>query len=314
MGKLLKLILLLLVIGIGLLAWSHAPIKLEVSAERNIPANLPKASPPVGMAISVIRTGQMQAGQAFSYRGGSFLEQSESAMDVVLIRHPKGDLLIDSGFGRDVDAHFETTPWLMRSMAKYELNAAAADQLKDAYDLSKLKGIILTHAHWDHVSGLPDLAAHAVWVNAAEHKFIQAGGEHAKLAHSFGDSINYQVYSFDGGAYMGFASSLDVYDDGSVVLVPLTGHTPGSTGIFVTLPSGLRFFFVGDLVWAKEGFERPAERPWMARHLIGEDAAAVRADIIHVHRLHNKFPALTIVPAHDRRQFTGIAAFPETTD
>jgi glyoxylase-like metal-dependent hydrolase (beta-lactamase superfamily II) len=235
-------------------------------------------------------------------------------MDAALIHHPKGDLLIDTGFGRDVDSHVTTTPWLMRTLAKYQLTAAVADQLKAAdYRSAQLKGIILTHAHWDHVSGLPDLDGTPVLINAAERKFIDQGSEHTALARSFSDTVNYQLYDFSDGAYMGYAKSLDVYKDGSIVLVPMSGHTPGSTGIFVTLPSGKRFFFIGDLVWLKEGYERPAERPFLSRDLVGEDGAAVRKEIVHVHRLHNKFPELTIVPAHDRRQFAGIAGFPEAT-
>ena len=311
MGKLIKLILLLLIIGLGLLAWSHAPIRLEVTTERSIPGELPPANPPAGMSLSVLATGQMQAGQAFAYRGGSFLKENESAMDAALIQHPRGDLLIDTGFGRNVDAHVATTPWLMRTLAKYQLNGAVADQLADGgYPLEQLKGVIITHAHWDHVSGLPDMPGIPVWANKAERDFIHHGGEHSALARSFGDAVSYRHYEFSDGPYMGYESSLDVYDDGSIVLVPMRGHTPGSTGVFVNLPSNKRYFFIGDIVWAREGYERPAERPFMARNMIGEDGEAVRSEVVHVHRLHNKFPQLTIVPAHDRRQFAGMAAFP----
>lgn len=38
--------------------------------------------------------------------------------------------------------------------------------------------------------------------------------------------------------------SFDLYGDGTVVLVPLPGHTPGSLSTFVNLP-GLRIFHVG---------------------------------------------------------------------
>lgn len=314
MAKLLKFLLLILVVIIGLLAWSHAPIKLEVTPERELPAELPAAQAPQGMSLSVIATGQMQAGQAFAYRGGSFAKENTSAMDAVLVKHPKGDLLIDTGFGREVDAHVASTPWLMRTLAKYQLTGSVADQLpKQGYALDQLKGVVLTHAHWDHVSGLPDLPGIAVWVNADERRFVNEGGEHSYLARSFGDSIQYQIYEFKDGPYMGYDSSLDFYGDGSIVLVAMGGHTPGSTGVFVTLASGKRYFFIGDMVWVREGYERPAERPFMARHLVGEDAAEVRREVVHLHRLHKKFPELTLVPAHDRRQFKHIAAFPEST-
>jgi glyoxylase-like metal-dependent hydrolase (beta-lactamase superfamily II) len=100
------------------------------------------------------------------------------------------------------------------------------------------------------------------------------------------------------------------YGDGSIVFVPLPGHTPGSIGMFVNLRSGKRFFFIGDLTWALEGVELPAERPWISRKLVDRDEAQVRASIIKVHRLSKRYPELVIVPAHDRRVYDRIANFP----
>jgi len=48
-------------------------------------------------------------------------------------------------------------------------------------------------------------------------------------------------------AYMGLTQSRDLYGDGSIVIVPAPGHTPGSVVVFVTLPGGARYAFVGDL-------------------------------------------------------------------
>jgi len=65
--------------------------------------------------------------------------------------------------------------------------------------------------------------------------------------------IRYEEYGFEEGPYLGFPYSHDVYGDGSIVVVPAPGHTPGSVIIFVTLHSGMRYAFVGDLVWQLEG-------------------------------------------------------------
>jgi N-acyl homoserine lactone hydrolase len=122
--------------------------------------------------------------------------------------------------------------------------------------------------------------------------------------------LNVQTFDFTGGPYENFDRSLDLFNDGSMVLVPLPGHTTGSTGVFVTLHSGKRFLFTGDLTWAREGFELPAERPWLARRLVDYDEAGVRRSVIKVHQLTRKHPDLIVVPAHDRRVHERIASLP----
>jgi N-acyl homoserine lactone hydrolase len=140
-------------------------------------------------------------------------------------------------------------------------------------------------------------------------KFIRSGHEMSALAASFGDLL-YRVYEFTSGPYLGFDRSLGVFDDGSVVIVPAPGHTPGSIIAFITLPSGKRYALVGDLVWQKEGIEIPAERPWLSRRGVDIDAAAVRREIVRMHQLQKAMPNLTIVPAHDRRVWEQLPTFP----
>jgi hypothetical protein len=47
-------------------------------------------------------------------------------------------------------------------------------------------------------------------------------------------------------AYNGFRRSLDVFEDGSVVLVPVVENGRQTTGMFVNLPSGRKFLFTQD--------------------------------------------------------------------
>jgi glyoxylase-like metal-dependent hydrolase (beta-lactamase superfamily II) len=192
-------------------------------------------------------------------------------------------------------------PRLMQAMSHYEKETPVADQLHAAgLSPGQLKGIVLTHAHWDHISGVEDLPGVPVWLPQAELDFIRSGDRMTALARSFGE-LNYHVYDFPDGPYLGFATSYDVFKDGSVVIVPAGGHTPGSVIVFVALPGGKRYAFVGDLVWQKEAVAIPAERPWLSRMLVDKDDATVRLRVAQLHRIAELIPDLVIVPAHDRR-------------
>jgi glyoxylase-like metal-dependent hydrolase (beta-lactamase superfamily II) len=130
--------------------------------------------------------------------------------------------------------------------------------------------------------------------------FIRSGDMASDLVRSFGD-LDYKVYGFPSGPYLGFEESYDVFGDGSVVLVAAGGHTPGSVIAFVTMPDGRRYAFVGDIVWQREGVEIPAERPWVARRMADKDEERVRTVVVRLHMLAQRFPELVIVPAHDTR-------------
>jgi N-acyl homoserine lactone hydrolase len=69
--------------------------------------------------------------------------------------------------------------------------------------------------------------------------------------------------------------------------------------IFVTLSSGTRYAFVGDLVWQLEGITPREERPWITRRRADMDAEANRENLLRMIALKERLPELIIVPAHD---------------
>src|SRR5262249_20280548 len=151
---------------------------------------------------------------------GAFSDKRDFAMAAVLVKHPRGDLLVDTGLGRDVAKQLEAMPFWFRSITSYDRARSAAEQLDAAgYDRRALRAVLLTHAHWDHVSGLPELPGVPVWVTAEEHRFVRDGGWLTAVARGAAGG-RFVEYGFEGGPYLGYPRSHDVYGDGAIVVVP----------------------------------------------------------------------------------------------
>jgi len=267
---------------------------------------LTQASPPAAMAIYALPTGVNHRTAAFAYRGGSPWEKRASVITAVLVRHPQGDVLIDTGLGRTIVSQMKQMPFLFRLGTDLVQLQTAADQLDAAgYNRKHLRYILITHAHWDHVSGVPDFPGVPVLVTAAERRFIDEGGWVTVTAQSI-DRSQLREYAFDGGPYLGFDHSHDLYGDGSMVIVPAPGHTPGSVVVFVTLPGGVRYAFVGDLVWQREGILEREERPWATSKTLGEDPVALKDSMLRIIAIATRYPQITIVPSHDPRGYASI--------
>jgi N-acyl homoserine lactone hydrolase len=256
------------------------------------------------MAIYQLPTGTYETRAAFVVRGGSFRDKRQFAATAILVQHPRGDMLIDAGFGSDVAEHITALPRFQR--APYQAAKTVSEQFDaSGYDRSHLLGVLVTHSHWDHVSGLGDLPV-PIWMNSAERHYgaEDPGGKVFRMV-SAGHDVH--EYEFSGPPYLGFPSSLDVYGDGSVVVALAGGHTPGSVIVFVTVPSGQRYAFIGDLTWQLEGVRRRAERPLLMRKLADVDPGQVRQGLLRVIALAGE---MQIVPAHDRDAHDGIPLLP----
>lgn len=316
MKRLAKLIIkiagLVVILMLALLAYTFVPMKLSVDQtglsfstnRKPDSASLPEVK------LSLLKAGKMTSQQSFSWRGGKWGTTYESGMAAILVEHPQMSFLYDAGFGANVDAHAKAMPWLMQKLANYIKEVPAAEQLRQhGIPPDSIKTIFISHSHWDHISGLEDFPGVEVRMPGAELEFIRTR-KMPGLIDQMIDNLKVKTFEFTDGPYENFDRSLDLFGDGSVVFVPLPGHTDGSNAMFVNLRSGKRFLFTGDLTWAIEGFQLPAERPWLARKLVDYDEAEVRRSIVKVHLLMRKYPELVVVPAHDRRVHERIASLP----
>jgi N-acyl homoserine lactone hydrolase len=265
---------------------------------------LPEAAPPPGMAIYQLPTGTYETRAAFAVRGGSFRDKRHFAATAILVQHPKGDLLIDAGFGSGLAAHVAELPRMQR--ARHEAAQTVSEQLDaSGYDRSRLLGVLVTHSHWDHVSGLDGLRV-PIWINSGERHFA-AEDPGGKVFRTVSAGHDVHEYEFSGPPYLGFPSSFDVYGDGSVIVALTGGHTTGSVVVFVTVPPGQRYAFIGDLTWQLDGIRRRVERPLLLRKLADSDPEKVRQGLLRVIALAG---LMQIVPAHDRNAYDGIPLLP----
>jgi N-acyl homoserine lactone hydrolase len=96
-----------------------------------------------------------------------------------------------------------------------------------------------------------------------------------------------------------FDRHADLFGDGSVVVVPLSGHTPGSVGVFVRRPDGRRIFHVGDAGNSRKELERLRGR---TRGLRRTDSDRPRAEriVARLHAFAKQVDDVIFLPAHDR--------------
>ncbi len=271
----------------------------EVASHERI---APSFSPLPGLAACWVESGETFGNFSFGSTAGS-----------VLIRHPAGDLLIDTGSSSHFNEEIRDYPfstWLkLRSLAGQLTPKIPLPELlqRVGEDPARLRWAILSHVHLDHAGGLMDLPPVPVLLTREELQFaadakVQAKGFVVAAHTQRFPPLNAPTLQFTPRPYEIFDESADLYRDGSVVVVPLRGHTPGSVGIFANLAAGRRLFYVGDAVDDERGFE---ERVGKSLILQDSDNDVPRANeiVARLNELHKKVPELAIIPAHGRSAY-----------
>lgn len=276
-----------------------------VAAEPSIPTT-------PGVAFSLIKTSHVTTREAFTYDGGSYFKSVPINHMAVLVRHGDDSFLFDTGLGKHIDEQYKDMPFWATFFFRYEHPVSPARTQLDQAGYGPISKIILSHSHWDHASGLVDFPEAEVWVTPEELAFLKqakAPGNFPSEVASPG--IHWHNYGFEKRTYEGFAQSLDIYHDGSAVLVPLPGHTPGSVGLFLTTASGKRFFFCGDLVWNASAFANGgAPKAPLASRIVDHDRPETLKVVQQVVAIKQAEPGLTIIPAHDATVQAALGYFP----
>jgi glyoxylase-like metal-dependent hydrolase (beta-lactamase superfamily II) len=231
----------------------------------------------------------------------------------IVIRHPSGDVLLDGGNSPNfvaelAELHFLQRNYLKMAAGGLKTTTRPTEALtKIGVDPAKLKWFIPSHAHLDHLGGIIDLPPNVpVAMARDEYYTVRArkdeGGLSVVPAQARAILSRATPLELQDRPYETFDQSLDLFGDGSVVMVRLPGHTPGSIGMFVNLGPGRRLVHVGDVVDIAEQYERRVGKgaPLMPTD---DDRTAANASVARLSQLHEMAPDVIIVPAHDRTAY-----------
>lgn len=165
---------------------------------------------------------------------------SDIAINCYLIRHDKGLMIWDTGLADGLINKPEGVS-LAGGKLKIFVKKTLASQMKEmGIRPNKVKHMAFSHMHPD-ITGNSNVFTSATW-------YVQ------KPEYEAAFSKDPKKYRFNPKTYAGLKNNKtvkldgerDVFGDGSVVIIPAPGHTPGSQVLYVELPSG-PVILVGDL-------------------------------------------------------------------
>lgn len=303
---------LLGVLSIGLV-YSLGYPKLEIQNDVEVAESRPSNFRNPGVRFTLIRTANAGTSEAFLFEGGNLLKKRIVAHSALLVEHPKGKFLFDTGLGTDIREQFALKPIHLKILMAYTDHVPAIEVLQKAgYDPKQIGKVYLSHMHWDHASGIKDFPwAKIITTKEERDAAIKSDSRHGYIQRQFdGDRILWENISFDDVPYESYSKSLDLFGDGSIVFVPMEGHGGGSIGLFVNLSKEKRYFFTGDISWSKEGFLIPAHKPRLSRRIADAHPEELGKELSRVHKLVSNKPEIHLIPSHDSIAQESLSHFP----
>ncbi len=292
-------------LGVGLAVKSFLPQRFATAEwptaqERTVRPDI--AGLPT-IEIEFLRCGSVTIPECIAVRGAMSLMPRVITHSAVLIRHPRATFLYDTGLCADVYTYLVSQSLLFRkTLANFTLEQPLHDHLQRlGIGYGDLDFALLSHLHWDHVSGIPDIPGVSLRINRVEYDAARYGLFEANngLVSQLMCDNPIDLFDCAGPSYEGFRSSYDMFGDGSIILVPLPGHTAGNTGMFINRSNGSRVFLLGDAAWVSENYVRPATmHPFIWSGVTSDDATA-RETLIQLHHYAQHHPEIPLIAMHD---------------
>lgn len=220
--------------------------------------------------IHVLECGQVQVDKALPFHENSLnpiaftgifrpkKHQLTLPVFAFLIEHPKGLVLIDTGWHTDVRVdqirHLGRLHYMINK-AILPAGQAISEQLEQrGIKPQDLDYVILSHLHSDHASGLK-LVRDAKNIMVSEPEWKAAQKDKLRYIHHMWDGITVKAFPLTPSEYGPVHQSFDLFGDNSVVFVHVPGHCPGLIATIIQR-NGKFVLLTGDSGYAKKSWEQ----------------------------------------------------------
>lgn len=227
-------------------------------------------------------------------------------INVYAIEHREGLVLFDTGQDRAsvTDPHYFPGGFngvIYDRLARFDIGpeqTLGARLRALGHHTGEVHTAVLSHLHQDHIGGLPELSGADILVSDEEWQTMQkpmaaARGflrEHITLPGLRWQRIRPEAIGDPDLAP--FSAGHDLFGDGSMVLLPTPGHTPGSLSMLVRRPGRAPLLLVGDLTYDDDLLA--------AGHVPGVgDKPQMHQTTAMVNALRERHPRLAVLAAHD---------------
>ena len=281
---------------------------------------LGKCLKPPRVELHLLQVGHCRHPEWVTIRGGRWQAIDFPAL-VALILHPSfGPILYDTGYADRFETATEPFPErLYRWLTPVRLPAEErlASQLS-RYGLrpEDVERVLISHLHADHVAGLRDLpragfmaleADVASQLGSARQnssrnnwRALRQGILPALLPPDFGSRLTLADGrpAVDlGPSWAPFERGYDLLGDGSLIGIPLPGHSPAQLGVLLRTQDDRRVLLAADACWSARAW-REQRMPSSLARLIFDDWYAYRRTLGGLHQIAARQPDLAIIPSH----------------
>jgi hypothetical protein len=213
-----------------------------------------------GLRLHVFNTGKIEFPAKVLYHDGSVLKKQALDILVFAIEHPRhGVILFGTGLNRAMvsDSAGYLKGWLaiLGQPTMAEGQEITAQLPKAKLPPEKVRHVILPDLRFDHTGEVESFPTAQMIVSAAEH-FTAMGpdADRFSLSEEYDQVRTWQFANFTDAPPLGtFQAHRDLFEDGSILLLDVTGATTGGLAVLVRLSTG-PVLLCGNLAWTKEQY------------------------------------------------------------